>query len=112
MTTIYLGKRRRNNNSFLYRVEAGNHIVSGTYEQVLDDVRRTFHGSRVSIDFIGREYIPLNERELSKFEGVLRLDSVLERKLEKKEPVREHVYTDQKEWSEMMERIEKMLKKH
>lgn len=110
MTTIYLGKKRRNN-SFLYRVEAGKNIVSGTYAQVLEYVGNTFGGSRVSIDWIGREYLPLNKGELIEFEKRLKLNVVLERKSPEIEPAKDFG-TDEKELSRYQEKGSPEQKKY
>lgn len=112
MKTIYLGKRIRNNGSDLYRMEAGNHIVSGSYTTVLGYVRSTFGGSKLPIESLDGEYNPLYKSELAKFKKIVGGKRDEERKTPEIEPIGEHVYTDQDEWSKEIKRIEEMLKKY
>jgi len=113
MKKIDLGKRRRNGSSlFLYRIEAGKNIYTGMKSDVLAYAERIYGGCKIPTDFIGRGYIPLSKHELAEFEEIFGLKQIPERKLGKRKPTKEHIYTDQEEWDKLIREAKEMLKRY
>lgn len=118
MKAIRLGLKEKTDNSVSrynsvwYRVEVGNHIVSGSYSEVFDYVRSTYGGSKLPIEHIDGDYKQLSKRQLIEFRRVLDSKRDSGRKLT--EPKRDFIYTGPDEWLKEMEEIKRaraMLKK-